>query len=305
VKISPVRPEEYRYLIEGGGRAGDVDAVAREVLMLHGSLFPEADGAFIQKVFKDVSGLFLARLGVGRSVDEGYHSLTHTLRTTLCLARMLFYRHFLGHEPVLTHEKFVFGITAMMMHDVGFLKDIGDKEGTGAKYSFAQESRSSQFARKYCQELGWSPVDILSLEKIIAATGPRSLLSKFSFLDSSDEILGYCVCSADYLGQMSDPRYVDKLYVLYKELEEADNFRGTPVQKRRYKSPMDLLRKTPGFWMYVLNTKLIKDCKQAYRYLSYPYPDGKNPYLESIQANIYKVRKILDDVYRIHILIGG
>ena len=33
--------------------------------------------------------------------------------------------------------------------------------------------------------------------------------------------MGQAVCTADYVGQMSDPKYPDKLEVLFREFEES------------------------------------------------------------------------------------
>ena len=273
----------------------DVNYVIEEVVSMQKEMFPGGNIESTQSFFRDIQGLFESPIHFSSKSETGYHSFEHTLQATLCFVRLIYNRHFLKIEPVLTEEKFLIGLAAILMHDVGFLKDAGDAGSSGAKYTFAHETRSCRYGRQYLQEKNWCPVDILSVEMLIGCTGPRSVISKISFLDSLDEAMGYCLCTADYLGQMSDSCYLDKLYILYKEFEESDNFFDIPSERRRYKSAYDLIRKTPGFWLFVLNEKLIKDCKSAYKFLSYPYPDGPNPYLESIESNISKIQNLINE----------
>jgi hypothetical protein len=55
----------------------------------------------------------------------------------------------------------------------------------------------------------------------------------------------------------------------------------------------DLIRRTPGFWSAFVRPKLDRDFWGLYRFLNRPYPEGVNPYLEKIDANIQRLRERL------------
>ena len=60
-----------------------------------------------------------------------------------------------------------------------------------------------------------------------------------------------------------------------------------------YTSAEDLMRKTPFFWDNFAKIKLERDFLGLHRFLNDPYPDGPNPYIERIEANIARVRREL------------
>ena len=71
---------------------------------------------------------------------------------------------------------------------------------------------------------------------------------------------GYIVGTADFLGQMSDPNYIQKLPSLFNEYEEG----GVPG----YSSSDDLIAKTPAFFKQFVMKRLTDDFHSVYRYLA-------------------------------------
>ena len=53
----------------------------------------------------------------------------------------------------------------------------------------------------------------------------------------------------------------------------------------------DLVRKTPEFWVKYVLPKIDNEFWGLYRFLNQPYPNGPNPYLLGVEANIEKVRR--------------
>jgi hypothetical protein len=58
-----------------------------------------------------------------------------------------------------------------------------------------------------------------------------------------------------------------------------------------YQSSEDLLRRTPSFWRDWARPRLEREFRGLYRYLSDPYPDGPNEYLERIEAHMERLRQ--------------
>ena len=226
-------------------------------------------------------------------MDTKYHDLEHTLQATLCWVRMMTNRHRLKAEPAMSARDFQIGFMAILNHDIGYLKEASDVGGTGAKYTFVHEKRSCEIMGVMLKEQGWLPMEIEAVQHLISCTGPAANIEKLAFASPLEKMLGESVRTADYLGQMSDPRYVIKLPVLYQEFEESDGFRNIPPEKRMFKSLHDLLQNTPAFWENIVRKTLNETCHGLYKFLANPYPDGRNPYLEKVEENINIVRQMV------------
>jgi len=269
-------------------------AVARMVAQIEQSAFPDtSDGDYILAVFQQVADMFNGRFAYFQAMDTLYHNLEHTLQATLCWARMVNCYIEQNGTTLINQEYFRIGLVSILMHDLGYLKEEQDDVGTGAKFTFVHERRSCEMAQICLSASGWSPRDTFAVQHIISCTGPRALIDAIPFRHRSEKLLGQMVATADYLGQMSDPQYVGKLPVLYKEFEESDNYRGVSKHRRLFSSYEDLLEKTPGFWRNVVLPKLTHDCSGLFRYLASPFPGGNNPYIKQVETNITIIEECL------------
>ena len=97
--------------------------------------------------------------------------------------------------------------------------------------------------------------------------------------------MGCALATADYLGQLSDPHYPEKLGYLYAEFNESDEFANVPAERRAFKTADDLIRRTPGFWTKFVRPKLERDFESTFRWLERPLGSGKNGYLDAVAAN--------------------
>jgi hypothetical protein len=271
----------------------DLAAVQSEVESIFSSLFPEADGTFIEEAFGWTEQWFTGKYSGYQAIDARYHDLEHTLQGTLCLVRLLRGRHFAGVRPILTAKTFELGLFAILMHDTGYLKRIDDTEGTGAKYTATHVRRSGEFARHFLSEKGFNASDTHSVQNMIRCTGVNVDLNAIPFTNDLDKVVGFALGTADLLGQMAATDYVEKLPVLYSEFAEAAKFAGTETPKSiAFRSAEDLMRKTPAFWQHYVWPKIDRDFLGLYRFLADPYPDGPNFYLDAIEANLEKLRKV-------------
>lgn len=271
-----------------------LEAVCRAVIAIEEALFgPESQTAETTALFDEVGSMFSGRFPFFREMDTVYHNLEHTLQATLCWARLFRGYQLHSSRPTLSHRFFQTGLAAVLFHDLGYLKEEHDEIGTGAKFTFVHERRSCELASIHFSEKGWTQSEIFAIQHVISCTGPRAIIDAIPFRNRSEKVLGQMLCTADYLGQMSDPAYPEKLPVLFEEFEESDNYRGIPKDRRFFQSLRDLLQKTPDFWTYSVKPKLDYDCGGLYRYLAAPYPDGSNPYLQEVDTNLSRIRATL------------
>ena len=272
----------------------DLPAVRGEVADIFASLFPEADSGFISRAFGWAEDWFTGNYPGYQAIDARYHDLEHTLQGTLCLARLLRGRHFTGTNPVLTPMMFELGLLAILSHDTGYLKRTEDTEGSGAKYTLTHVRRSGEFAATFYAAQGYSAGDISAVQSMIRCTGVNADLQAIPFANELERVVGYALGTADLLGQMAAPDYVEKLPVLYAEFAEAARFNGPNATKSiQFASAEEMMRNTPAFWEKYVRPKIEGDFGALHRYLADPFPDGPNYYLDCIEANIARLRERL------------
>jgi hypothetical protein len=179
------------------------------------------------------------------------------------------------------------------MHDTGYLKRSDDREGTGAKYTLTHVRRSGEFARNFLAEKRYDAADISAVQNMIRCTGVNVDLSAIPIGSESEKVTGFALGTADLLGQMAASDYVEKLPVLFLEFEESARFSpGESTRAITFRSAEELMRNTPVFWQNYVWPKINKDFVGLYRFLSHPYPDGPNFYLDAIERNLARLRNL-------------
>jgi hypothetical protein len=272
----------------------DPAAVESAVRSAFLEMFPDADKDFVPKIFRWAGDCFTGKYADYQAIDARYHDFEHTLQVTLCMARMLHGRHFAGAQPVLPRRMVELGLLAILLHDTGYLKKHGDTAGTGAKYTVIHVARSAEFAAELLEQNGFTEKEIASVQNMIGCTGVDAMLKVTPFQSEEEKITGYILGAADLVGQMAADDYIEKLPVLYAEFAEA--VRHAPPTSdfvSMFTSARDLLLKTPNFWDKYVKPKLDRDLGAPQRYLCRPYPDGPNFYVDKIEANIQRLRKVI------------
>jgi hypothetical protein len=234
--------------------------------------------------------MFGGRYLDSQPLEMHYHGFEHTLSAVVALARLIEGRHRAGVKPPLSPRHFEIALAAVLLHDTGYLKLRADTTGTGAKYTSVHVTRSCAFAASYLPTIGFKRAEIDAVVVAIRCTGQHSHINQLHFPGEIERFIGCAVATADYLGQMAAPDYIDDLPSLFAELEEADDFHAVPHEKRVFHSAADLVAKTPVFWEKYVLPRLTTDCRAVYRYLADPYPDGPNAYLEAIVRNVERAR---------------
>jgi hypothetical protein len=266
-------------------------AVASFVEQKFAQIHPGASLEWLETIFRDVERLFCGDHPDFLKIDLRYHDLEHTMQATVCCVLLLEGRHLAGVEPRLDPRQFELAIAAVLLHDTGYLKLRHDKAGTGAKYTFCHVLRSCSFAASYLPSLGANDHEIEAVLGAINCTGPAKEISRLRFREPVERIIGCALGTADYLAQIAADDYPDELEILFHEFEESDNFLHMPPARRMFKSPADLIERTPAFWQKFVLPKLESDFQAVYRFLARPYPHGPNLYLEAAERNIQKIRE--------------
>ncbi len=253
------------------------------------ALFPGAPAGWLMRVFRDVDALFAGRHPDYQAIDVGYHDYEHTLQVTVCLVHLLEGWQATGTELRFTARQFEIAVAAALLHDSGYLRSRSDQNGTGAKFTYCHVLRSCAFLASYLPSLGATSSEVEGALEAINCTGPTVQISRLRFNGAAERIVGSVVATADYLGQMADPGYPDKLGVLYREFQESDDYLSVPQHQRLFKSEQDLVARTPFFWTKFVQPKLETDFQGVHRYLARPAPGATHAYLEAIEHNIAEI----------------
>jgi len=267
----------------------DVRALCRE--RLH-HLFGVQEDDYIDEYMDAIEDLFAGRYSEYQAMDTDYHDITHTLQASLCLVELIHHRHFSDASPRLDADDFRRALIAVLFHDIGYLKTVDDTEGSGAKYTHLHEQRSCDFARVFLAQRDWAEDDIRFVEHLISSTGPQADFAKIEFGSEIERVLGQAVCTADYIGQMSDPNYPERLEILFNEFAESYRYQQIPHDEWPFASYEALLRSTPDFWGFFVQPKLNAECAGLWAHLEHPVT-GENPYMESVEQNLATVRGLI------------
>ncbi|NUQ39262.1 MAG: hypothetical protein HUU23_16070, partial [Caldilineales bacterium] len=245
----------------------DASAVQAFVEAKFAAMHPHASLTWLQTIFQDIDRLFCGRHPDYAAVDLKYHDLEHTLQAAVCLTLLLEGRHLAGVEPAVDARHFELALSAILLHDAGYLRLRSDVAGTGAKYTFCHVLRSCAFAASYLPVLGANDYEVEAVLGAISCTGPSKDISRLYFREPVERIIGCAVTTADYLGQMAAPDYPDELEILYHEFKESDDFIHLSPSRRAFKSVEDLKQRTPLFWNKFVKRKLESDFLAVYRFL--------------------------------------
>lgn len=216
--------------------------------------------------------------------DALYHNVDHTILVTLVGQEVLRGRHI--REGGVSAEDWLHFAVSLLCHDIGYVKGVcqADKEGlyatgtdsppfqlppgaTDASLTPYHVDRGKLFVEERFG--GHRLIDVELVKQCIEPT-------RFPVPTREDPPdttgLPGLVRGADLIGQMSDPRYLNKIPALFHEFQE------TGVNERLgYKNPGDLRRNYPKFYW----SGVYPYIKQALQYLAL------TQYGKQIRANLF------------------
>jgi len=262
--------------------------VLDEVIVILDLISPDFDTAPVTYAFNMAVNLYKGKYPGYRACNTEYHDLHHTINTFLAKVRLI-------HGAVLDGETFTnqhitLGLITALLHDVGYIQEEHDMDGTGAKHTANHVQRSMDFLERHGSELGLSYEEITEGLAIILCTDLAVDISTIVFTSDKVELLGKMLGSADLLAQMADRTYLEKLLLLYCEFKEAEI--------GDYESEVDLLQKTLAFYDFIAQ-RLKTSLDATDRFVSSHFASRWGTHANLYHVAIEKQRNYLKQILEI------
>jgi len=221
--------------------------------------------------------------------DALYHNLEHTIHVTLVGQQILMGKQI--KEGRIPPEDWLHFVISLLCHDIGYIKGVCreddienltfstgldeprfvilDTGSTDAGLTKYHVDRGKKFVR---ERFGNSLLGIIDPDVICK----NIELTRFPVPNTDDhkDTVGYpgLLRAADLMGQLSDPRYLEKIPALFYEFLETGE-----SEHRGWKNPGDLKKAYPGFFWNIVypyvetGIKFLKVTQTGKQYLSSLY----------------------------------
>lgn len=248
----------------------------------------------VAMIYGDVIHLFDGKFPGYRASNTKYHDLEHTSAVFLAVARLI-HGSFVAGEGVSVRGA-VLALAGALFHDTGLIQTVDDTDGTGAKYTVGHEARSIQLMGGYLRDRGYAEADRQDCARIISCTIMDKKVADIPFATEEMRRMGMILGAGDLYAQMADRAYLEKLFLLYREFEEA-GIAG-------FDSELMLLEKTEGFYENIVKKRLAEDLGNVSRFMRLHFQTrwemDADPYEDSIQKNITYLKMVLEETRRIY-----
>jgi len=278
-------------------RVADPREVAREVGRLLRVLYPKADLWPVERAFDTFTQAFAGTLPGYHGCDTWYHDAQHSLDCTLAMARLLDgHERSVGRRGALGERRARLGVICALFHDVGYIRRREETQvHNGAELTLCHVTRSGEFLADFLPTVGFGREAAMA-RQLVHYTGYEMPLRAVRVRGAQDRRLGFLLGTADLIAQMADRNYPEKCRnFLYHEFEAcglagpARPGRPAPI----YRSPDELLRKTPEFARKLFEDRLDGYFESAYRYVEKHF-GGRNLYLDEIHRHLDQIRRAID-----------
>ena len=250
----------------------------------------------IENAFENLALLYGGKLPGYEACDVPYHDLQHIMDVTLASARLIAsYERRQRPGNRLGAERIMVGVILALFHDCGYIRKTGDRLHNGAEYTLSHISRGAGYLEWYLPQIELQDhIDLIT--GLIHFTGYETPVEAIRMDDPRDRIIGYLVGSADLLAQMADRCYLEKCrdrlfpeFVLGGLTTRTDDSGETITL---YRSPEDLLAKTPGFYIRMVRPRLDEKFQGVADYVADCF-DGHNLYQEAIDRSMNYLQVML------------
>ena len=285
-------------------RTTDLGQVAGETLRVYRRLYDGTPADAIERAFEDLGRLYAGEHPDYLPCDTSYHDIQHVLDVTLAMVRLMdgyelsreVTRSRAGDTPPLPAACFALGVVTALFHDFGYLRRRGDRRHRyGAEYTLTHVTRGSKHLHRYLARIGLRRYAAAGAA-LVHYTGYERRAETIPLNDTLLRRIGHMLGTADIIAQMADRCYLEKCRDrLYPEFVLGGlTKRKLPGGRSQilFASGMDLVRKTPGFYMNAAK-RLDLQLARAYEYAEHHFK-GQNLYLEEMQKNVRYAKAVSD-----------
>ncbi|MEI6315940.1 MAG: hypothetical protein WCO89_13785 [Syntrophus sp. (in: bacteria)] len=278
------------------------EATLEEVLNIGVLMDPDFQKGPFLDAFKDIKRLFNGLYPGYQACNTEYHDLNHTCAVMLAMSRIMHGAFLTG--LLFSSREINMGVIAALMHDTGYIQELVDHDGTGAKHTLTHIERSFEFLRDYYKkDSTYDAGEIKDFASILHCTGLTAKVIEMDFSSEKMVVIGKMLGTADLVGQMADRLYLEKLLFLYREFVEGG--------VSQFTSEWDLLQQTIGFSEFT-NQRLAGEFGGVDGYMIHHFRTrwgiDVDLYREGIRRNIDYIRNVLsrhpEDFSR-HLRRGG
>lgn len=215
------------------------DSVLDEAIVVAGHVCADTDALAIRSAFNQTVSLYQGAWEGTNRCNTDYHDLKHVTDCFLAMVRLLHgaVETGLQFSPRQIHQ----GLIAALLHDVGYLQNREDTEGTGAKYTACHVRRSMDFVQQHFTAFDLQESEVHACMAMIHCTDLNCDPASVPFADDTTEKIGKMLATADIMAQMADRTYLEKLLFLFYELDEA--------RINAYGDEVDLLHQSKDFYV--------------------------------------------------------
>lgn len=266
------------------GNTRDTGEVEAQVARIIHAFSPGHDLARVAGAFDLVDRAIGGELPGYQNLKTLYHNRSHTNEVVLCAARMLHGLHLAGKG--LDADHIDAALIGALLHDIGYLMKDEEASGTGAQFTDTHVLRGVEFARRHLVEL---PPDVLeTTTKVILLTDHRKHSDWVKFDTPQQQRAAFATATADLVGQMANREYLERLLLLYFELDEA--------RVGDFLDVHDLLERTTSFYR-MTKDRLDQDLSGMSIHLMQHFGQQqgaeRNFYTESIERNLDYLERVV------------
>jgi len=261
--------------------------VYREVRYILSLIDSDHDFRLLDRVFSDTVALYRGGRPGYRPCNTAYHDLRHTCEVLLTLSRLIHGMNIGGLTISNTMTQRV--LLSALMHDTGYIQTADDKEGTGSKYTSIHVERSIEYMRRYFEDRDYPLKDFEACSRIVAATHQSMSLADIAFASEEEKLMAQAIYTSDFLGQMADRYYLEKLFFLFGEFVEG----GVPGIRHED----DLFHNTVNFCEIIqqrLSTEMGYSPDFMRNHFRHRWNMDRDLYTESVVKNITYLKYLMD-----------
>ncbi|MFH7321289.1 GAF domain-containing protein [Desulfurivibrio sp. D14AmB] len=245
----------------------------------------------IKRLLTDVEALYAGEWPDYEACEVGYHDFAHALDAAVAVARMAAGWNRAQPGKKLDADLFSCAVAAGIFHDAGYIKDKGDHEGQGGKFTTTHVQRGMAMAAGYLKRSRWPHRAVEFVPATIAITDyhRNPEIDGQLFRTEQEITVARMIPTADLIAQIADNRYIAKLDRLFDEFKELYEFqeqrRLAPGETPVFRSAQEIRDGVIDFYEQFVVPRMVKFGRMD-KYLAVYFGENRNPYHENIAANL-------------------